>query len=69
MGVLADECESLNFIFNTAIVSQSAVIAVKYAISADDKISETPTKPTQITGEEARKDVMMWRRLFKSIAV
>lgn len=68
-GILADECENLNFIFNTSIVSQSAVIAIKYAISADDKISETRTRPTKITSDDARKNLMMWRRLFKSIAV
>ncbi len=68
-GILGDECENLNFIFNFAITKNRPLVAIKYAMSADGKIAQKKGIRTKITGEEARADVMKWRRFFASIAV
>ncbi len=68
-GILERECRRLNFIFNESIVSRRAVVALKYAASADGKIASKRGERTRITGAEAAADVMKWRALFQSIGV
>ena len=68
-GILGSECSELNFIFNFAITQNKPLVALKYAISADGKIAEKQGVQTRITGDQARADVMKWRRLFSAIAV
>ncbi len=68
-GILDDECSALNFIFNFAITKNRPLVALKYAISSDGKIAEKRGVQTRITGDEAKADVMKWRRLFSAIAV
>ena len=68
-GILEQECTELNFIFNFAITQNKPLVALKYAISSDGKISEKQGVQTRITGEQAKVDVMKWRRLFSAIAV
>lgn len=66
-GILEGECRRLNFIFNEAIVTRRAVVALKYARSADGKIASKRGERTRITGAEAAADVMKWRALFQTI--
>ncbi len=68
-GILERECERLNFIFNYSIRERKALVAIKYAMSADGKIAVIPGEQASITGDEARADVMKWRRLFSAIGV
>ena len=68
-GVCEEDCEDLNMIFNHWISHNSPLIAGKVAISLDGKIATRNNLSRWITGEEARKDVMRWRRLFPAIAV
>ena len=67
IGILEKQCRELNFIFNRTIVEQTAFVALKYAVSADGKITRRRGEHTQITGEAARADAMVWRRLFSAI--
>ena len=68
-GVLETECKELNFIFNKNITEKSALLAIKYAITKDGKITEKQGSQSAITCEESRSDVMRWRRLFSAIGV
>lgn len=68
-GVLADECEDLNIIFNHAITTGRPLVAAKVATSLDGRIAARSGESKWITGEAARRDVMRWRRLFPAIAV
>lgn len=68
-GILEGECRGLNFIFNHAITHSEPLVALKYAVSADGKIAERRGVRTQITNEASRANMMVWRRLFSSIAV
>ena len=68
-GILEEECRELNFIFNHAITRSAPLVALKYALSADGKIAEKRGVRTQITNETSRANMMVWRRLFSSIAV
>ena len=68
-GVLEKECSQLNFVFNKNIVSSQALLALKYAISADAKITKVAGYPTRITSDLSQADVMKWRRFFPAIAV
>ena len=68
-GILEDECRELNFIFNKNITSKQALLALKYAISKDGKITECAGRPTAITCDKSREDVMQWRKLFSAIGV
>jgi len=68
-GVIADECTDLNLIFNHAIVHERPLIAAKVAMTLDGKIATRSGHSRWVTGEEARADVMRWRRLFPAIAV
>ncbi len=68
-GILEEECRELNFIFNKNITSKQALLALKYAITKDGKITERIGTTTAITCEKSREDVMHWRMLFSAIGV
>lgn len=68
-GILEEECRGLNFIFNHAITRSAPLVALKYAMSADGKIAERRGECARITNEASRANMMVWRRLFSSIAV
>ncbi|HRJ48631.1 MAG TPA: bifunctional diaminohydroxyphosphoribosylaminopyrimidine deaminase/5-amino-6-(5-phosphoribosylamino)uracil reductase RibD, partial [Opitutaceae bacterium] len=68
-GVLAEECADLNLIFNHWITTGGPLLAVKSAVTLDGHIACRTGDSRWITGEEARGDVMRWRRLFPAIAV
>lgn len=67
-GVLSRECENLNPIFNYNIVHNSPLLAAKCAVTPDGKMFFAPGKRAQITGAEARENVMRERRYFPAIA-
>jgi len=68
-GERAADCADLNLIFNHHVVTDQPFFALKLAVTADGKMAEQPGTPSEITGSEARSDVMRWRRLFPAIAV
>jgi diaminohydroxyphosphoribosylaminopyrimidine deaminase/5-amino-6-(5-phosphoribosylamino)uracil reductase len=68
-GVLARECTDLNLLFNHWIVQGTPLIAAKAAVTLDGRIACRSGDSKWITGEQARADVMRWRRLFPAIAV
>ena len=68
-GVLRDECEDLNLIFNHWITNGSPLLAGKLAITLDGKFSASSGNSKWVTGDLSREDVMLWRRYFPSIAV
>lgn len=59
----------LNFIFNHLIVTGKPLFALKMAESANGMVSDQKGFPSRVTEDEARKDVMKWRRLFPAICV
>ena len=68
-GVLAEDCADLNLIFNHWIVRGRPLLAAKVATTIDGRIACRTGESKWITGEQARADVMRWRRLFPAIAV
>lgn len=68
-GVLGEECADLNLIFNHWIVTGTPFIAAKMALTLDGKFGASSGHSQWITGEEARADVMRWRRYFPAVAV
>ncbi len=68
-GILQEECEDLNLIFNHLINTGQPLIAGKMATTLDGKIACRTGQSKWITGEIAREDVMRWRRLFPAVAV
>ncbi len=68
-GVLRDDCEDLNLIFNHWITCGEPLLAGKIATTIDGRIATRTGHSKWITGEAARADVMRWRRLFPAIAV
>lgn len=68
-GILEDECLDLNFMYNHWEANKSPLIAAKVATTIDGKIATRTGESQWITGEEARMDVMKWRKLFPAIAV
>ena len=68
-GVLGEECEDLNLIFNHWITTQRPLMALKVASTLDGKLVLAPGEGKQITGAAAQADVHQWRRLFPAIAV
>jgi diaminohydroxyphosphoribosylaminopyrimidine deaminase / 5-amino-6-(5-phosphoribosylamino)uracil reductase len=67
--VLEAECEDLNLIFNHWISRRAPLFAAKSATTLDGRIATRSGESKWITGESARADVMMWRKLFPAIAV
>jgi diaminohydroxyphosphoribosylaminopyrimidine deaminase/5-amino-6-(5-phosphoribosylamino)uracil reductase len=68
-GVLERECADLNLIYNHWAGQGTPLVAAQAAITLDGRIACRSGDARGITGEEARADVMRWRRLFPSIAV
>ncbi len=68
-GVLAEECEDLNLIFNHNQITGRPFLAGKTATTLDGKVATRCGSSQWITGPVAREDVMRWRRLFPGIAV
>ncbi|MBC9890060.1 MAG: bifunctional diaminohydroxyphosphoribosylaminopyrimidine deaminase/5-amino-6-(5-phosphoribosylamino)uracil reductase RibD [Opitutae bacterium] len=68
-GVLAEECEDLNIIFNHNQIHGRPLLAGKTATTLDGKVATRCGASQWITGKIAREDVMRWRRLFPGIAV
>ncbi len=67
--VLIDDCEDLNLISNFWVQNRIPIFAAKSATTLDGKIACRTGESKWITGEQARQNVMKWRRLFPSIAV
>ncbi len=68
-GILGDECESLNFIYNHAVVQKRALVALKCAASSDGKIASSRGVRTQITSPASMREAMRWRARFDSIGI
>lgn len=67
--VLIEACEDLNLIFNYWSTRRSPMLAAKSATTLDGKIASRVGESKWITGESSRQNVMLWRRLFPSIAI
>ncbi|MBR4598052.1 MAG: bifunctional diaminohydroxyphosphoribosylaminopyrimidine deaminase/5-amino-6-(5-phosphoribosylamino)uracil reductase RibD, partial [Opitutales bacterium] len=67
-GILPKECADLNIIFNSSIVSKTAMLAIKFAQTKNGKIAEHKGKPSPITSASARAHLMRYRELFPAIA-
>jgi len=68
-GILADECEDLNLIFNHWISKGQPLFAAKTATTLCGHIAARTGDSKWITGPAAREDVHHWRRYFPAIAV
>ncbi len=68
-GVLEPACSDLNIIFNHWITEGRPLFAGKAAITMDGRTACRTGDSRWITGETARADVHVWRRLFPAIAV
>jgi diaminohydroxyphosphoribosylaminopyrimidine deaminase / 5-amino-6-(5-phosphoribosylamino)uracil reductase len=68
-GVLANECEDLNLIFNHWMTKGSPLIAAKSGVTLDGKVATRTGDSKWITGELARANSHLWRRYFPAIAV
>ncbi len=64
-----EDCEDLNLIFNHWINHKTPILAAKSATTLDGKIACRTGESKWITGEAARQNVMLWRRLFPAIGV
>ncbi len=69
VGVLQEECEGLNVVFNYIIKEQKALLCMKFAMSSNLKISEGVGVQTKISSEESLEHLMYLRQVFPSIAV
>jgi diaminohydroxyphosphoribosylaminopyrimidine deaminase/5-amino-6-(5-phosphoribosylamino)uracil reductase len=63
------QASRLNFIFNLNITKKRPLLALKLAESSNGKLSEVAGEKSRVTEEDARLDVMHWRRLFPAICV
>lgn len=68
-GVLADECQRLNEVFNHWIVHRTPFVTVKAAMTLDGKIATAGGESKWITGEKARAYGMRLRRGSDAILV
>jgi diaminohydroxyphosphoribosylaminopyrimidine deaminase/5-amino-6-(5-phosphoribosylamino)uracil reductase len=68
-GVLADDCDDLNLIFNHWITTGRPLFAAKSGVTLDGKVATRTGDSKWITGEQSRADGHRWRRLFPAIAV
>mgnify|MGYP002002294538 FL=1 len=68
-GEIRERAERLNFIFNHNMEKESPLVALKVAESADGFVTREAGRPSEVTGPEARADLMRWRRLFPAICV
>jgi len=68
-GVLANEANDLNLIFNHWITEQRPLIALKLASTADFRLVHAEKTIRSISCESSRADVHHWRKLFPAVAV
>ncbi len=68
-GILEQECQDLNLIFNHWITTGTPLLAAKLAMTLDGKFAAASGQSRWVTGEAARGNVMAWRRYFPAIAV
>ncbi len=68
-GVRERACTDLNLVYNHWIREQKPFVAAKIAVTLDGKIATRDGDSKWITGEDARADVMRWRRYFPAVAV
>lgn len=70
-GVLAEDCEDLNLLFNYWMKKRAArpMIAAKVAMTLDGCIATHTRESKWITGKEAREESMAWRAYFPAIGV
>jgi diaminohydroxyphosphoribosylaminopyrimidine deaminase / 5-amino-6-(5-phosphoribosylamino)uracil reductase len=68
-GVLEEDCDDLNLIFNWRMQHGGPFFAGKIATTLDGRIATRGGLSKWITGEPARGDVHRWRRYFPAIAV
>jgi len=68
-GVLADEANDLNLIFNHWITQQRPLVALKLASTADFRLVHAEKTIRSISCESSRADVHQWRKFFPAIAV
>jgi len=59
----------LNFIFNHQVTTGEALVALKIAETSNGMVAEKQGVRSAVTGEDALRDVMKWRRLFPAICV
>ena len=59
----------LNFIFNHNITTGHPLISLKLAESSNGMLTEVRGQPSRVTEEQARLNMMTWRRLFPAIAL
>ncbi|MFI3290267.1 MAG: bifunctional diaminohydroxyphosphoribosylaminopyrimidine deaminase/5-amino-6-(5-phosphoribosylamino)uracil reductase RibD [Opitutales bacterium] len=69
VGVLQEECESLNCIFNYVVREQKALLCMKFAMSRNLIISEGEGVRTKISSQNSLEHLMTLRELFPAIAV
>lgn len=67
--ILQMEATRLNFIFNHNMDKGRPLLALKLAETSNRMLAGAAGKPSRITEDEARTDMMNWRRLFPAIAV
>ena len=63
------EATRLNFIFNHNITTGHPLISLKLAESSNGMLTEVRGQPSRVTEEQARLNMMTWRRLFPAIAL
>ena len=66
---LQRESTRLNFIFNHNMKTQRPLLALKMAETSNGMLAEVRGRPSRITEDRARSDMMNWRRLFPAIAI
>jgi diaminohydroxyphosphoribosylaminopyrimidine deaminase/5-amino-6-(5-phosphoribosylamino)uracil reductase len=66
-GVLAEECEDQNLIFNFRMREKRPLFAAKAALSLDGKLAARTGASRWITGEAARENVHVLRRYYPAI--
>ena len=69
VGILENECRSLNEVFFHYITTKTPFVVMKYAMTMDGKIAAYTGKSKWITGEAARRKVHMDRHRFSAVMV
>lgn len=68
-NVLYEKCRNLNAVFFHYIKTKTPYVVMKYAMTADGKLSTSTGKSKWITGEKARKNVHKTRNSLMGIMV
>lgn len=69
VGVLEEQCRSINEVFFHYIIQKTPFVVMKYAMTMDGKISTVTGESKWITGEIARKKVHQDRNHYTAIMV